>query len=271
MKKSFLFSLCALCLMGCDPNSPSRSSLSTNENFNPKGFSINDTTVVYFSPGNLQYNPLAGTWRFATYQTDTIGSRNQNIAATYDGWIDLFGWGSGEDPLSCAKDAKFAEWGKNHILNGGNYEWFTLSQAEWNYVLFGRSHLAFRALVNGQRGVIVLPDAFERPDSLYYEEANNKKKWSLENNRLSEEEWLKMEANGAVFLPLTGWREGTEFIYDHKRGTYWSRTYDESGRAYEVTMLEKYDSDEKEYRYSLSASKSLDISMGVGVRLVRKI
>lgn len=270
MKKNLLFALSVLFLVACDPNDPTRSSLSTNSNFNPKGFSVNDTTVVYFSPGNLQYNPLARTWRFATNQTDTIGSGNKYISDSYNGWIDLFGWGTGDDPTSLSGKSDFVDWGNNHILNGGNYDWFTLSHSEWVYLFTNRKHIPFRALVSGQRGIILLPDNFERPDSVYYEEGNNKKKWSLEANRLSKDEWLKMEANGAVFLPLTGWREGTEITYKDKRGSYWSRTIHESGRAYEITMKEQYNSDDKEYNYSISVDKSLDTYYGIGVRLVRK-
>lgn len=273
MKKILFFSLCVLTLIGCDPKDPSGSSLSTNPNFNPMGFSINDTTKVYFSQGNLQYCPFKRSWRFATNQTDTLGDRNELISDTYDGWIDLFSWGTGENPTSTSGSDEFKDWGKNRIVNGGNYEWFTLSQSEWEYVLFRRSHTSFRALINGQRGVIILPDEFIRPDSVYYEESNNKKQWSLPANRLSVEEWAKMEANGAVFLPMTGRRDGLNYIRGNKLGTYWSRTSDpdDPSDAYEFNMKEEYSSKDKEYHYSHYANKTLPKYYGVGVRLVRRI
>lgn len=77
-----------------------------------KPFSISDTKKVYFSPGNLQYQALTGTWRFAPRQWDFVGSdtyggtvyeggvKSTNTItpeadrATYDGWIDLFGFGT---------------------------------------------------------------------------------------------------------------------------------------------------------------------------------
>ena len=57
-------------------------------------FSVSANKQVYFSKGNLQYQASTNTWRFAENQTDYIGSANSNISATYDGWIDLFGWGT---------------------------------------------------------------------------------------------------------------------------------------------------------------------------------
>lgn len=57
-------------------------------------FSVSDTRKVIFSSGNLQYNASSMEWRFATHQYDVMGEQNNNISPTYDGWIDLFGWGT---------------------------------------------------------------------------------------------------------------------------------------------------------------------------------
>ena len=58
-------------------------------------FTINaNGDQIVFSQGNLQYKATTNTWRFAENQWDTIGGANWNIAADYDGWIDLFGWGT---------------------------------------------------------------------------------------------------------------------------------------------------------------------------------
>ena len=69
-------------------------------------FSVSSSKQVSFSKGNLQYQASTNTWRFAENQTDYIGEANSNISATYDGWIDLFGWGTSgynntaNDPLA---------------------------------------------------------------------------------------------------------------------------------------------------------------------------
>lgn len=57
-------------------------------------FTVASGKTVYFSKGNLQYQASSQDWRFAEHQWDIVGDDNENISATYDGWIDLFGWGT---------------------------------------------------------------------------------------------------------------------------------------------------------------------------------
>ncbi len=86
-------------------------------------FSVAEGRQVMFSPGNLQFNAAQGThkcadgttqhgtWRFAEHQWDYVGDSingtvyivvgtdstkcdNTKISETYNGWIDLFGWGT---------------------------------------------------------------------------------------------------------------------------------------------------------------------------------
>ena len=129
-------------------------------------FSVSPTKKVRFSKGNLQYQASTGTWRFAEHQYDCIGEGNKNISSTYEGWIDLFGWGtsgwsSGADAYKPYHRSKYsgdywvggaynnsltgeyaqADWGVyNAISNGGNKVgmWRTLTAEEWNYILFTR-------------------------------------------------------------------------------------------------------------------------------------
>ena len=158
---------------------------SSGQNNTPAGaingkFTINeDGDQVYFSQGNLQYQASTDTWRFAENQWDYVGEDNSNISQTYDGWIDLFGWGTssfhnpsdlynvyyqpwstsdsevnGEyndygygpsmnmlDPCLTGTSANY-DWGVyNSISNGGNAvnTWRTLTQPEWAYILNTRS------------------------------------------------------------------------------------------------------------------------------------
>ena len=75
----------------------------------PGTFSVSAVKKVRFSQGNLQYCASSNIWRFAESQWDYVGSQNPlhgnpcgtvtgsdngNISQTYNGWIDLFGWGT---------------------------------------------------------------------------------------------------------------------------------------------------------------------------------
>lgn len=61
-------------------------------------FSVSASKKVLFSQGNLQYLPATGEWQFAKQQYDYVGLSNKKISETYDGWIDLFGWGTSGAP-----------------------------------------------------------------------------------------------------------------------------------------------------------------------------
>ena len=126
-------------------------------------FSVSATKKVVLSPGNLQYQASTNTWRFAENQWDYIGGDNDNIAEDYDGWIDLFGWGTSGiscgatcyQPWSTDQDnSKYyvhgnasasltfasgnADWGKNTISNGGskgNNGWRTPWKSEWEWLI----------------------------------------------------------------------------------------------------------------------------------------
>ncbi|MBR1877797.1 MAG: hypothetical protein IJ814_02200 [Paludibacteraceae bacterium] len=66
-----------------------------NPNSHAKAFTINSNgDQVFFSQGNLRYQASTNTWRFAENQYDAIGSANANASNIYEGWIDLFGWGT---------------------------------------------------------------------------------------------------------------------------------------------------------------------------------
>lgn len=87
------------------------------------------TGNVEFAPANLHYHCTKHIWRFAENQYDYIGQANENISDTYDGWIDLFGYGtSGKNfspTLHTTNNADYAsgnisgtqnDWGVNEIV-----------------------------------------------------------------------------------------------------------------------------------------------------------
>lgn len=207
-------------------------------------FSVGDNKQVYFSKGNLQYQASTNTYRFADNQWDYIGKDNNNISKNYSGWIDLFGWGTGNNPTqrSYSRDnyMSFTDWGSNNISNGAGRIWSTLTYDEWVYLLYTRSKnssISFaKAIVNGVSGVIILPDNWNSDTySLIY---TNNRDVDFNKNRISKNDWTnKLEANGAVFLPAAGYRWGTSqdvLIEDiGNYGHYWSSSCNES-HTYEV-------------------------------------
>ena len=251
-------------------------------------FSVAPGRQVRFSRGNLQYNPKNDSWRFADHQYTIIGRDNKNISSTYNGWIDLFGWGtSGANwgstayqPWSSSTEptdyftaradndltGEYAQgdWGvHNAITNGGNTagKWRTLTAEEWRYLVNAyadgprknrccMAKIKFRAPMDGAydgyegymgydnsgeiEGLILLPDNWEMPSfgqRLVTDPAANDYGPFIENCKYELEEWCTLEAAGAVFLPLTMYRDGTavkEGVRDdnghwtESDGYYWS-------------------------------------------------
>lgn len=194
-------------------------------------YSISLTTQVFFSKGNLQYQASTGTWRFAEHQYDIIGNGNNIISPTNSGWIDLFGWGTGNNPTNVSTDngdySVFTDWGNNAISNGGNtqYVWRTLSSDEWIYVFQTRnteSGIRYaKAKVNDVNGVVLLPDNWD--SSLYDLYSTNSNSAVFSSNIISSSDWNDIfEEYGAVFLPAAGYRNGTTPNVVNASGYYWS-------------------------------------------------
>ena len=213
-----------------DPDTPKQD---FEDGILPGLFSISEGIKVHFSQGNLQYQATTDTWRFAINQYDFVGEDNQNISKSYSGWIDLFGWGTGDNPTQATKNldnyAIFTDWGVNPISNGGNKAnmWRTLSKDEWEYLFNNRpnaANLRGQASINGIHGYVFLSDDSTVPKSKFTPNAND---W-LENS-YTLDVWKDLEKAGAVFLPAAGLRE--ERIYndgwgnlDYQNGYYFTST-----------------------------------------------
>lgn len=202
-------------------------------------FSVSATQQVRFSQGNLQYQASTNTWRFGENQFDYIGYDNENISATYSGWVDLFGWGTGNNPTLHTDNpnnySTFVDWGVNAISNGGNQSnlWRTLSSAEWDYLFNTRTNASTKYgvatigdVVNNVffevSGIIILPDnwVFPAGNGLTFNEGMG----GYYHNYYSLEQWEDLENAGAVFLPMAGVRWGTDVADANLAGGYWSST-----------------------------------------------
>ena len=151
------------------------------------------------------------------------------------------------------------------LTNGGNTAgmWRTLTKDEWVYVFNTRSTTSgvryAKATVNGVSGVIILPDDWST--SYYTLTSTNTTNAAFTSNTITLSDWnTKFEANGAVFLPAAGYRDGTTVNSAGSYGSYWSSTSHDSNAngAYGVYF----------YSSSFSPSSSNRRYYGYSVRLV---
>ena len=234
-----------------------------------KPFSVSATKTVTFSPGNLQYHPANNEWRFAPNQTDYIGDSNAYISSSYNGWIDLFGWGTGNNPANASEDNNdyqtFVDWGVNKIGNYAPNTWRTLTNDEWYYLRWERPNydkLIGVAQVNGVNGLILLPDDWTCPSGVTFKSGFHNDygtEYYAEYQTFSSSEWSMLEASGAVFLPAAGYRYcsgGVSSVGSY--GNYWSSTPNGSDDAYYLFFYSD--------RVSMNYDNRCD---GESVRLVR--
>ena len=203
-------------------------------------FSVAEKKTVTFSPANLQYHPANDEWRFAPSQLDYIGEDNANISETYNGWIDLFGWGTGNNPTNKSSNyddyPTFVDWGVNKIGSDAPNTWRTLTKEEWEYIIHGRynaEELKGVAQVNGVNGLILLPDDWTCPSGVTFKSGFDDD-WCTEcygnYQTFSASDWSKLESSGAVFFSAAGCRFGSNVNYVQYYGYYWSATeYSNSG------------------------------------------
>lgn len=221
----FIIFIVSIILCACNNVEPTSPSVAT-DGVLPGAFSVSRYKQVHFSQGNLQYQASTDTWRFASRQFDIVGENNRNISPTYQGWIDLFGYGTADNPTNSSMSIKdyteIADWGKNTISNGGDNKWYTLSPDEWSFLVWERSNyeeLRCHGTVCGVHGYIILPDDWIQPSDIDFK--NFPHEWTT--NVYTANEWTKMEALGAVFLPAAGWRG--RLVGDlniGKDGHYWA-------------------------------------------------
>jgi len=256
-------------------------------------FTINaNGDKVVFSSGNLQatYNGSAWSWGFAAHQWDYIGNAAGNTNVTGEepwisapGTVDLFGWSTAatyfgihnsQDGNTFSGD--FVDWGTN-IGTG----WRTLSKGEWQYLLNTRTASTIGSTTNARfakaylfgttHGAILFPDSYTHPTDVAsptgINDISNTALWN--DNTYSAEDWAKMEAAGAVFLPAAGLRyfysgELTNFNWI---GYYQSSSLGTDGNAYNpYTMAVAWDNMGNDYYNSRADRFSVRLVKTVPVR-----
>jgi len=215
-------------------------------------FTVNaEGKQVQFSKGNLMYLPYRRTYNFAVNQFETRNSYNHWITETSMDWMDLYGWGTGNNPILVSTNdadyATFTDWGENAILNSTLEAgtWYAMTKDEWNYLLNGRENAAQKHAI-GQidlggyaevRGLFILPDEFVMPQGLQMDMDAHE----FDVNSYMDIAWHRLEAAGVVFLPTGAYRQGTE-VYEIRdevargiNGYYWMAT--EADNNYAQAMI----------------------------------
>jgi len=175
------------------------------------------------------------------YGGNVSGSDNRNIGLDYSGWIDLFGFGTGDWPTNRSTSSfdydTFSDWGANAVSNGGNAPnlWRTLTKDEWDYLLDTRANASDKKAtgsVNGVHGLILLPDNWTLPSGCTFNAglSSEVEDWSLNSYSLTQ--WAAMEAAGAIFLPAAGSRYVQRVDGVGVVGGYWSSTSNGEDNAY---------------------------------------
>ena len=239
MKKSFIFAsaFVALSFVACsqsnEPAAPNvtvhcccNESAATVQTL-PGLFSVSANHMVRFAPGNLQY--VGGKWYFAEeqyvyvgYDNKPTGSRRDLFGFGQDGYgnasmsntsTTASTWGGYTQKGTGTSDYYYGDiyhtnwdWGVYcSIENGGSKpgQWRTLQKEEWEYLMNTRANAASLrgyASVDGKHGYILLPDGFAMPAGLSFDYTAG----NYTTNVYCYQEWKRMEAAGAIFLPCTG-------------------------------------------------------------------
>ena len=240
-KEYLKLQLIRACACDCDTNQPNR---------RIGVFSVAKDKQVSFSQGNLQYLPASNVWKFANTQYEYLGNSNKYLSPTYRNWVDLFGWsGEGSNaPFGVSTSTnntdyagEFLDWGTNPICGDAPGTWRTMSKDEWEYLIKGRKNAASlrgAAQVNGVNGLIILPDEWECPEGVNFKAGyhnSNGAEYYAAYQQYSKEQWSKLEAAGAIFLPAAGQHDGNGIADIQKGGYYWSATA--NGDAYAYTLI----------------------------------
>ena len=212
-----------------------------------------------------QYDRIGSAPGNTTITTETKESSEPYAKLSSDGTVDLFGrstastyYGIATTSTASYYNLAFKDWGNIDIDgNGANY-WFTLSKDEWCY-LTGRytcrsnggtvggvdNALSTKAVITeiGVKGFIIFPDNYSglTPTGVTWSAAsiqdgsykNSEKGFATTVATLKA--WDALEAEGCVFLPVTGTRVGPSVYFNFSSNEdwscYWSSTYDTNAKV----------------------------------------
>ena len=208
------------------------------------------------------------------YIGNAAGNTTAPSRDTQSDWIDLFGWGTSGHSFASGYGADYQPWsntdpgayGPTDGTSGltGTYAqgdwgtnigtgWRTLTMDEWKWLIGpssptpgtncrtsstvnGTANARYcRGKVNGKKGLVLFPDSYTHPDGVNAPVFPNSPDYDFDGNPWSSDDWTKMEAAGAVFLPAAGYRWGASVVAnDGTFGYYWSSSPYDASHSYNV-------------------------------------
>lgn len=234
-------------------------------------FSVSATKKVRFSGGNLMYVRehgaawSTGKFSFMEHQYDMVETNADPYCETdyaNQDVVSLFGWGTSgwEGAGSPARvayqpyvttanassygvvsprassetltgDNAKGDWGVYNFRDLKSSGWRTLTRAEWVYLLNSRSGNRYaKATVHSVTGLIILPDGWTQASATL----SGINSTSAAFTAISDDDWTKLEGEGAVFLPAAGLRVGEKVQSVGTSGLYWSSSAESTSFSYRL-------------------------------------
>ena len=236
---------CSVSYNGSTPVTSTTLKILIGSNTRPDGvvdglFKVSDTKLVFIARSNL-YSTSAepDKYRLVKNQYDVVYTKDPNwsdsctdIPYLFDEY-DLFRHDVAGTTFGDASTSPEVYWNNNDVDNSTG--WYTLSGAEWKYLLETRRASTVAGTANARYlrvrigvhfGVVIFPDTYTHPVSVQAIPTGRINSSTASAIDLRYEEWEDMERAGAVFLPATGlFQDASRHIYFYHNSivTSWSR------------------------------------------------
>ncbi len=224
-------------------------------------------TFDLFGWGTSGYHNNEDTYNTNYTPFSTSNASNYSATSNYKG----YGPSTTMSSPNLTESSANYDWGVyNSISNGGNIvgRWRVFSKDEWDYIINtrttsytsgGTENVRFTKayLFNSVHGIIIFPDDYVHPSGVsepYNFGINNTNAAAWSSNTYSTDDWAKMEAAGAVFLPASGTRDGVNVSNTNSIGRYWTSIYNNASVSYEFYLNSgnaKTETNTRSYGYSV--------------------
>ena len=213
--------------------------------------SVSNTKQIYFAKGNLLFDNETGDWRFADNQYAHYNNHSNT------GLRDEFYYSTPTSNFGLTRDmsdTNFVDWGAAINDDQDENPWYVLSYDEIDFMICntvkrGNTKHGF-ASIAGNNGLVIVPDVWTCPEGVSFVPRGSGNP-SFSSNTYTVEEWAKMEASGAAFLPIG--------VGASTQGYYW--TVSRIGERFQSWRF-------KASNASMSSSSSWQDNQPIGVRLV---